>query len=148
MGALVGLGLGLGLLLIWAAFCRPQVVAAEPRARSSRRRIAALASAALAAVGAVAVTGLVVLGPVVAVLAMSVPRAVVRTRARRRRRELAEVWPDAVDDLASAVRAGMSLPDAVAALAVRGPEPLRPAFEAFALDYQASGRFGDCLDRL
>ncbi|WP_307856093.1 type II secretion system F family protein [Nocardioides faecalis] len=53
-----------------------------------------------------------------------------------------------MDDLASAVRAGMSLPDALAALAVRGPEPLRAPFAAFALDYQVSGRFGDCLDRL
>jgi tight adherence protein B len=50
--------------------------------------------------------------------------------------------------VASAVRAGMSMPDAVAGLAVRGPEPLRAAFEAFALDYQVSGRFGACLDRL
>ena len=42
----------------------------------------------------------------------------------------------------------MSLPDALAALGVRGPEPLRPAFDAFALDYQVTGRFGECLDRL
>ena len=48
------------------------------------------------------------------------PVAVVSGRARRRQRELAEVWPEAVDNLASAVRAGMSLPDALAALGVRG----------------------------
>ena len=42
----------------------------------------------------------------------------------------------------------MSLPDAVAALGTRGPEPLRDAFDRFALDYQVSGRFGECLDRL
>jgi tight adherence protein B len=76
------------------------------------------------------------------------PVAVVSSRGRRRQREFAEVWPEAVDNLASAVRAGMSLPDALAALAVRGPEPLRPAFDAFALDYQVTGRFGECLDRL
>jgi tight adherence protein B len=76
------------------------------------------------------------------------PVAVVSARARRRQREFAEVWPEAVDNLASAVRAGMSLPDALAALAVRGPEPLRPAFDSFALDYQVTGRFGECLDRL
>ena len=40
------------------------------------------------------------------------------------------------------------LPDALAGLGVRGPEPLRDAFTAFGLDYQVSGRFGDCLDRL
>lgn len=88
------------------------------------------------------------LAVVVGALAAYLPVALVSGRVRRRRRELAEVWPEAVDDLTSAVRAGMSLPDAVAALAVRGPEPLRPAFEAFALDYQVSGRFADCLDRL
>jgi len=76
------------------------------------------------------------------------PVAVVSGRARRRQRDFAEVWPEAVDNLASAVRAGMSLPDALAGLAVRGPEPLRPSFDAFALDYQVSGRFGESLDRL
>ena len=44
------------------------------------------------------------------------PVAVRRGRARRRQREFAEVWPEAVDNLASAVRAGMSLPEALAAL--------------------------------
>lgn len=85
---------------------------------------------------------------VLGALASYLPVAVVSGRARRRHREFAEVWPEAVDDLASAVRAGMSLPDAVAGLAERGPESLQPAFAAFALDYQVSGRFGDCLDRL
>jgi tight adherence protein B len=76
------------------------------------------------------------------------PVAVVSARARRRQREFAEVWPEAVDNLASAVRAGMSLPDALAALGSRGPEPLREAFDEFALDYQVTGRFGESLDRL
>jgi tight adherence protein B len=58
------------------------------------------------------------------------------------------VWPEAVDNLTSAVRAGMSLPDALAGLAVRGPAPLREAFDRFALDYQVTGRFGESLDRL
>jgi tight adherence protein B len=31
---------------------------------------------------------------------------------------------------------------------VRGPGPLQPAFDAFALDYQVTGRFGESLDRL
>ena len=76
------------------------------------------------------------------------PVAVVSGRARRRQRELAEVWPEALDNLTSAVRAGMSLPDALAGLAVRGPAPLREPFDQFALDYQVSGRFGESLDRL
>jgi tight adherence protein B len=42
----------------------------------------------------------------------------------------------------------LSLPEAVAQLAIRGPEPLRPHFATFAADHRATGRFGDCLDRL
>jgi tight adherence protein B len=53
-----------------------------------------------------------------------------------------------VDHLASAVRAGLSLPEALTQLGTRGPEPLRAAFDGFGRDYQATGRFGDCLDRL
>ncbi|MGA9749837.1 MAG: type II secretion system F family protein, partial [Nocardioides sp.] len=59
-----------------------------------------------------------------------------------------DVWPEAVDNLASAVRAGLALPEALSALGRRGPEPLRPHFDAFARDYQLTGRFGESLDRL
>ena len=85
---------------------------------------------------------------VFAAMAAYVPIAVLRQRAARRLRDFAEVWPEAVDNLASAVRAGLSLPDAVAALGTSGPEALRHDFAQFALDYQVTGRFGDCLDRL
>ena len=164
MGAVVGLGFGLGILLIWSTFAVPRT----SRSRSTRRHATAelLARAGL---GQVAPTGFVALcgalalmaGLVVQVVSRTLPIAfcfalmagylpvvVVRNRARRRQREFAEVWPEAVDNLASAVRAGMSLPDAVAALAVRGPEPLRRPFDEFALDFQVTGRFGDALDRL
>lgn len=76
------------------------------------------------------------------------PRAFVAGRARKRRSRLRDLWPDAVDNITSAVRAGMALPEALSQLAVRGPEELRPAFAEFAEDYRASGRFHDCLDRL
>jgi tight adherence protein B len=164
MGVLVGLGLGVGLMLVWSAFVLPR---APRRPRRTGTRLAALlASAGLGHVSPSALTALcVVCGgaatlvmqvvtrtPPVAVLfgamAAFVPVTVVSARGRRRHREFAEVWPEAVDNLASAVRAGLSLPDALAALAVRGPEPLRAAFDAFALDYQVTGRFGECLDRL
>lgn len=76
------------------------------------------------------------------------PYALVRLRARQRRNRLRDLWPDAVDNITSAVRAGMSLPEAVSQLGVRGPEELRPAFQSFAQDYRITGRFHDCLDRL
>ncbi|ANH38669.1 Bacterial type II secretion system protein F domain protein [Nocardioides dokdonensis FR1436] len=164
MGALVGLGVGVGLLLIWSAFAMPR--RPRPVATGPGRTARLLGSAGL---GGVSVTSFVLLclgcgagvavlvqlvsgTPPVAlvfgVLAAYLPVTVVAARARRRLREFAEVWPEAVDNLASAVRAGMSLPDALAALGGRGPEPLRAAFVAFALDYQVSGRFGESLDRL
>ena len=163
MGALVGLGVGVGLLLVWSAFFVP------PQPRTARRRGRTAELLARAGLGEVSITGFLVLCAVAGALTAFVvqvvsrtppvalafgliggylPVAVVSGRARRRQRELAEVWPEAVDNLASAVRAGMSLPDALAALGVRGPEPLRAAFDAFALDYQVTGRFGESLDRL
>ncbi|MFL6158379.1 MAG: type II secretion system F family protein, partial [Marmoricola sp.] len=76
------------------------------------------------------------------------PVAALRGRARRRLQEFAEVWPEVVDHLASGVRAGLGLAEALSALAVRGPEPLRPAFSGFAVDHQVSGRLDESLDRL
>jgi tight adherence protein B len=78
----------------------------------------------------------------------AVPYLLVRRLAAKRRADLREVWPEVVDNLASAVRAGLSLPEALAALAVRGPEVLRPAFARFAADHRSTGRFSDSLDRL
>ena len=164
MGALVGLGVGTGLLLVWSAFFLPRGTARSKRTGS--RGSLLLARAGL---GGVSPTGFAMLclvsGTVCAITLQAISRtapvalafgavgaylpvAIVTGRARRRQREFAEVWPEAVDNLASAVRAGLSLPDALAGLAVRGPEPLREAFDAFALDYQVTGRFGECLDRL
>ncbi len=162
MGALVGLGVGVGLLLVWSAFTLPR----EPRRPRTGALRRSLTQAGLGHVGTTTLlllcvvlalaAGLVVqlvsgTPPVAlcfAVMAGWAPVALVRSRARRRARELAEVWPEAVDNLASAVRAGMSLPDALTNLGERGPEGLRPAFAAFGADYQLSGRFGECLDRL
>ncbi len=163
MGALVGLGVGVGLLLVWSAFALPRT---PPPARQPGMLRRALTGAGLAHVGVGSLVAMCVVlataaGLVVqvvsgtppvalcfAVMAGWLPIGLVRSRARRRARELAQVWPEAVDNLASAVRAGMSLPDALTNLGDRGPEALRPAFVAFGTDYQLSGRFGESLDRL
>ena len=50
--------------------------------------------------------------------------------------------------IVAAVRAGQSLPDAVANLAGTAPEPLRPAFAGFARDLAASGHFDSSALRL
>lgn len=162
MGALLGLGVGVGAVLIVSAFTLPRArrPVSDPvlrgllaRAGLSRTSPAGLmvVSAVCALVAFVAVQLLSRTAPVslaFAGIGGYLPFAVLRGRARRRQREFAEVWPEAVDNLASGIRAGLSLPEALAGLAVRGPEPLRASFRAFSLDYQASGRFADSLDRL
>lgn len=52
-----------------------------------------------------------------------------------------ELWPDVVDDLSSAIRAGLSLSQALVELCTSGPEQLRPAFHLFRDQYQATGDF-------
>ncbi len=164
VGAAVGLIGGVGLLLVWLAVSSPRTPA--PRTpRSSRLRDlldrAGLAGTSVAGLLTVcAVTALMAfvlvqvlsrVAPVALVFAAMagwLPVAAVSGRARRRQRDLAEVWPEAVDNLASAVRAGLSLSEALSQLGQRGPEPLREPFVAFAVDYTVTGRFGDSLDRL
>jgi len=164
MGALVGLGVGCGLLLVWSAFAVPRadVAAVRPDGRVTQLLARAgladvsvtgfvlvcVATAVLTAFVMQVVSGTPPVAVVFGVMAGWLPVATVSARARRRQREFAEVWPEAVDNLVSGVRAGMSLPDALAGLGVRGPEPLRAAFDQFALDYQVTGRFGESLDRL
>lgn len=167
MGATVGLLLGLGLLLIWRSGSRhPGRAGKRPASGWQVRASEVLAQADLAAVTPtqlITVSG--VLSGGVALLVLTVSRtpaiavcfgsfaacgpwALVRFRQRQRAAELRSLWPEAVDNLASGVRAGLALPEALAQLGVRGPEPLRRPFQAFAEDYRASGRFGESLDRL
>lgn len=57
-----------------------------------------------------------------------------------------DVWPDVVDDLASAIRAGLSLPQAVDELCNSGPEQLRSTFKLCRDRYQATGDFNAGLN--
>jgi tight adherence protein B len=76
------------------------------------------------------------------------PISIVRAKRRRRRSRFMEVWPDAIASLVSAVRAGISLPEACASLAERGPAELSEAFRSLAATYRAPGRFRAGLERL
>lgn len=76
------------------------------------------------------------------------PVAVVRWRARRRTAILRQVWPDVVDHLRSAIRAGLSLPEGLIQLGEGGPEELRPVFRDFGADYRAGGQFDVALSKL
>lgn len=159
----LGLALGCGLFCLWWSCWA--VPPRSPRRRSSRLREllqqaglpdlaphAVLAACVLGAATtlalAQAVTRTLPVAACLALLAGGSPVMVLRAKAQRRQSELRHAWPDAVDHLASAVRAGLSLPEALAALAVRGPADLRAGFAAFEVDYRASGRFDVALDDL
>ncbi|MDN5559154.1 MAG: type II secretion system F family protein [Ruaniaceae bacterium] len=163
MGVVVGLILGAGLLLIWLSFfpraARVRRVRANPLgdllAQAGWYGVGVRGYLALT-IGIVVVvwivlwvlTGALIIPTAFALIAGGLPYALVRSRAASRRLALRELWPDALDDLLSSVRAGMSLPEALSGLSERGPHNLREPFRAFALDYQVSARFDDSLDRL
>ncbi|HEY9375868.1 MAG TPA: type II secretion system F family protein [Jiangellaceae bacterium] len=167
MGALLGLMFGTGLLLVWQWSRGPTKPRAVRREPSMRRRIADMIAAAgiegvtprqvlaaCAGAGGFVTLAFLVLSrtwPIAlafGTFAAYAPIALLRHRVRQRRGELRDLWPDAVDNLASAVRAGLSLPEALTQLGVRGPELLRRPFLRFGEDYRATGRFNECLDRL
>ncbi|MDO8107093.1 type II secretion system F family protein [Isoptericola sp. b441] len=165
MGVVAGLLLGAGLVLVmWAVTSDPAAARHTPRWQQSLADLLVQAGAPAVrpaallgtSAGAAALVGLVVAGltraPAIAacfaLMAGYAPMALVRTRARRRRAAMRGLWPDVVDHLASAIRAGLSLPEALGQLGDRGPEELRAPFAAFAEDYRVTGRFAECLDAL
>jgi tight adherence protein B len=166
MGILLGLMLGLGLVLIIRTFMTPRAkpVKSGPSVRDRLDELLIQAGiesvTAGQLIGACIGVGLFVLivmfvisGAIPVALAFGLmaaygPLALVRYRARSRRQELRELWPDVVDNLASSVRAGLSLAEALTQIGIRGPQPLRRPFQRFAEDYRATGRFSECLDRL
>lgn len=159
MSALLGVLLGAGVLLVASVRLWPRgdrmprqsALAARWREQLSHAGLervtpgtlvavsvvlgAAAASSALAVVGALPIA----LAAGAAVLLL--PSALVSSRARRRRRASRTAWPDLVDHLVSGVRAGVSLPDALAALP-------GAAFAEFGDSYRASGNLSGALDAL
>ncbi|MDP9094689.1 MAG: type II secretion system F family protein [Actinomycetota bacterium] len=166
MGALLGLLLGSGLLLMWRSGPRRPARTSMASTGWVVRRTDLLRQAGVEGVGSTQLLGaqlacgLIALALVqvmtsaitvavcFAAFAVCAPVILLRRMRRRRSVSLRELWPEAIDNLASAVRAGMSLPEGIAALATRGPTELRPAFARFGSAYRASGRFADCLDAL
>lgn len=165
MGAALGLVFGIGVLLVMESrSSRPQPTTTRSSVRSRTLEMLNQAglsmvqpgqlwllctvTAVLGAAAVLAVSRSGVIAVAFAAFAGYAPVAWVRSRRRQRTAELREVWPDVVDNLASAVRAGMALPEAVAQIGQRGPVTIREPFRRFADDYRASGRFSECLDEL
>lgn len=164
MAPLIGVLAGTGLFLIWWSFWEKSETANRtPRAN---RLEGLLASAGIEKVTG---TGLIAtclgLGLFVALVFFAVsrswpisvcfglfgawlPMAVVRWRATKRTAVMRQLWPDVVDHLRSAIRAGLSLPEAIIQLGENGPEELRHFFRDFGADYRAGGQFDGSLTKL
>ncbi len=156
---------GAGVFCVWWSFWPRERVHREPSAwaqrlgdRLTQAGMPAVTPAAVVAtsVGLGLVVAVVVaatssspaIGIVLGAIASRGPFALVAARANARQSAVRRLWPDVVDGLSSAVRAGLSLPEAVGQVGERGPEGLREPFLLFAEDYRASGRFAECLDAL
>lgn len=163
MSLILGMALGFGLLLVWwSCWAGPGTSRGRRpnplevlllRAGLDKVTPGGLVSAmAMCAVVVFAVVILATASPIIAVLfgafGAFVPLVVVRWRAAKRSAALREQWPDVVDHLRSAIRAGLSLPEALIQLGSQGPEQLRPAFIDFGLDYRATARFDESVARL
>ena len=109
---------------------------------------ASVCTAVFLAAAAWLLTQVVALALVAAVVGAVAPFAWLLTRRSRLVKSRRALWPDVCDLLIASVRAGMSLPDAVASLAESAPAPLRPPFAAFARDVAASGHFDSSAQRL
>ncbi|WP_449373468.1 type II secretion system F family protein [Arthrobacter psychrolactophilus] len=164
MSAIVGILGGMGLFLIWNACWNEPARLSHGGRRSALERLLqragvpqvspislVMSSAGLALLIALIVlvlTGAPAIALCFALFSGYLPFALLNMRARRRTAAMREIWPDVVDHLRSAIRAGLSLPEALAQLGSKGPVQLRGDFQVFALDYRASGHFEEALQKL
>ena len=164
MSAVLGLLVGLGMFLIWTACWSTPARSAMP---GQRKRVARLlhqagvpqvspasliTSTAVLAVLVVllvfALTGAPAIAVCFGLFSAYLPFALLQMRARRRAAVMRDLWPDVVDHLRSAIRAGLSLPEALVQLGSKGPVELREEFKIFAADYRATGHFEGALQKL
>jgi tight adherence protein B len=162
LGAVMGLMGATGLLILIAALLAPArprpvrtpraaallVAAGYPRANPAALIAGSAGGALVTAILTLAITGLIVASAMAGLLAAVAPVLWLQRAARVRVERLRRAWPDAVDALASGIRAGLSLPEAVVSLASAGPADLRPVFSSAAAEYRATGSFDASLDHL
>ncbi len=165
MSVIVGLALGAGLLLVVSPFFWPRLADRRPsrqfagiRERLIQAGLGQVSPALVVAVSAIlgvataaivlATVSVVALAAAAGIVATLAPSLVIGWRARTRRRATRVVWPDVVDQLVSAVRSGLALPDSVMTLALSGPTATREAFGTFAEQYRTTGNFSTCVDEL
>lgn len=164
MSVVVVLLLALGVFLVYDGLTRTRTV--RRRVSFTDRSALWLAAAGLADVSAcqfllasvaaglaAMVLTIVVIGSTgVALVAafggLVVPATYFRSRRRVVRAARRREWPDAIELLAGAVRAGDTLPAAIGVVAERGPSSLRIVFRSVVTDHRVTGDLVGALERM
>ncbi|MBK5239055.1 MAG: type II secretion system F family protein [Actinomycetales bacterium] len=161
LALILGCVLGAGVLLVMSVWAWPRTDSGSDRQRR-QGRAACVASAkrsqkaTVAGVsvllglmaGAItfAVSGVIGLAVVFALASAGAPTLVLRRQVNKERLAMRTLWPDAVDSLVSALRAGASLPTAISSLTALSPRLVTDAAAEFERQYRLSGNFDACLD--
>ena len=166
MSAVLGALLGAGLVLVAAPLLWPRgsretktsAIVQRQRERLVQAGLGRVSPATVVTVSVVlavvtsavvfAIFSVTVLGIASGLMALLFPFLVIGWRARANRAATRVIWPDVVDQLVSAVRSGLALPDSLMTLATTGPVVTRSQFAEFAAEYRATGNFAICLDGL
>lgn len=161
-GAALPLVFGVGAMLVLSWIVAPDWSRRERRSRLAEllvdagmshisvRRLLIVCAGSAGAAGLVVfvVSESAVIAVAIAMVVSPLPVAWVSYLKRKRQAELRQLWPDAIEHLASGIRAGLALPEAISQLRTSGPKELQPAFASFAGAYRSSGRFSESLDVL
>lgn len=120
------------------------------RLRKPTRNLTALLTAWLGAVVGVLLVmwiglGLPVLGGITAVLLFCLPWYILRRLAEQRRQKIEDQLADAMVSLSSAIRAGLSLAQAMEILARQCPRPICEEFQQLYGEYQMGKTMEVCL---
>lgn len=138
-----------------AAWAWPRVdVPGSPRSRStiadpSKKATLIGVSAIIGVIAGAtsfAFTAIIGLSLVVALAAAGIPHLLLQRQATKERLAMRGLWPDVVDSLVSALRAGAALPTAITALAAFSSRTVTLAANEFDRQYRLSGNFDACLN--
>ncbi|MDH6180471.1 tight adherence protein B [Microbacteriaceae bacterium SG_E_30_P1] len=161
MSAWLGLAFGTGLLLCLAPVLWPQTAGAQDRRgllRVATERVGlgsmhpvvllglCLATGVALSAAAFALLGVVPLAVASGLVGFAAPIWAVGRRGRQVADGHRALWPDVIDLLVSAIRSGMTVPDAIAEVAATGPVAARAAFGASERVVRASGDFSASID--
>lgn len=147
MGFAVGSLIALGINALVLAIIQPRPWRySQKLVRRARRQLPAVSLSAVTFCLSFVIMGSTVFAMVVSVAAAFIPRTLA-ARARQRRTEaMRSAWPEALDEVVSAIRSGLSVGEALGGLGSRGPEVLREPFAHFSYAVRATGRLDVCLD--